>query len=254
MHGMSGLQSILSNMLDAVDSEFLSAAGVVLGSCILFIFKSVRETGKKVVSGIRQAVKFSGAKKQHIYNEQINELNEGVEASLMRIGVLTDAARVSVWQFHNGETFTLSKPVFKLRSSFEYDRPGLTPDCTVINDVLVTQCLPLVGPLIDKKGKKTDGVTIVPVNADELPSGDEHRIIKLDLEHISYGSFKYLMEKLGTSVIYATLLDTPAGAPFGIITIQFAAYDEPTETFEPNATKICASLSRIRFALDDTRH
>lgn len=237
-----------------MDSEVLAAVGVVLGSCIMFIFKSVRAVGKKAVVSVKDAVVSIGTKKQHIYNEQINKLNEDVEESLMRIGVLTDAARVSVWQFHNGETFTLSKPVFKLRSSFEYDRPGLTPDCTVINDVLVTQCLPLVGPLIDKKGARGEGISLVKVDKSELPSGDDHRIIKLDLAELSYGAFKYLMEKLGTSTVYAVLLDTTAGAPFGIITIQFTAADEPEKTFEPNTTKICPSLSRIRFALDDTRH
>lgn len=251
---MSGLSSLLSAILTSVDTDTLVAVGVVLGSCLMFIFKSVREAGRKAIDGVKSAAKNIGVKRQHIYNAQINDINEDVEAALLKIGVLTDAARVSVWQFHNGETFTLSKPVFKLRSSFEYDRPGLTPDCTVVNDVLVTQCLPIVGPLIDKKGKRSEGVSIVPIKTAELPSGDEHRIVKLDLSELSYGAFKYLMEKIGTSTVYAVLLDTTAGDPFGIITIQFAAADEPEKTFEPNATKVCSILSRIRFALDDTRH
>lgn len=248
-HGMSDMSSFQSVFEACMGSDLLVGAGVVLGSCILFIFKSVRNAGKTVV----EAVKNLGEKKQHIYSEKMNRLNTDIEAALMQIGMLTQAARVSVWQFHNGEVFTLSKPVFKIRSSFEYDRPGTTPDYTVINDVLVTQCLPLVGPLIDSAYNKTEGVSVVPVNTDELPDGDEHRIVKLDLHDLSYGAFRYMMDSLGTETVYAVLLLTAAKEAFGVITIQFIGSDDPEVSFEPNATKICPLLSRIRFALDNTR-
>ena len=252
MKRMSGLSSLFDVINSACDTEVLTKIGVVLGACLMFIFKSVRDTSKSILDYIVSILR--PKRGQHIYSEHDNKNNEDVNDALFRIGVLTGAARVSVWQFHNGDTFTLSKPVFKIRSSYEYDRPGTTPDCAVINDVLVTQCMPIVGPLIDrKKGvKPNEGISFIDYDKKDIPYGDEHRILRIDLDELSYGAFKWYMERLGTKYVYAVLMKTSSDKPFGIITIQYRLPVDPDSQFKEDIAEVCGLFSRIQFTLDNT--
>lgn len=222
--------------------EFLSWAGSIGSAVVACCFKRVRVALAKAPSALAGVFK----EKPHVYTNADNETYQIINQELTEIKIHTGAARVAVWQFHNGERFSLSGPAFKVRCTFEALREGVAPDETLANDVLVTKIQDVIGTVMDPK-IKCSGATDVP-----LPKG-QHRVVKFEYGKMEYGWFKYFMDKNGNDRIYCSLLETHDKRPMGILTIQYINNDMQEGRLEEKMEQVRPSFERIQFALDKTK-
>lgn len=181
---------------------------------------------------------------------------DAIGDDLFSLRFITDAARVSVYQFHNGDEFTLSNPIFKITCSHERVRNGLTFDSYIVKLMLVSNFMDLVGPLMDPS-RNTAGVTVVEA-CGKISDGTSCRIIgmplrilKYQISDMPYSQFKYVMEHQGVTVMYATLLYAKnRNQPIGILGIQYQDEDERDTLIKTNICDLCDITMRVQFLLD----
>lgn len=237
-----GDHSIWTEIANYLSSpEFLSWAGSIGSAVLACCFKKVRTAIASAPSAIAGVFK----EKPHVYTNADNETYQIINQELTEIKIHTGAARVAVWQFHNGERFSLSGPAFKVRCTFEALREGVAPDETMANDVLVTKIQDVIGTVMDPK-IKCSGAT------DVTPKG-QPRVVRFEYGKMSYGWFKYFMDKNGNDRIYCTLLETHDKRPMGILTIQYINNDVQEGHIEEKMEFVRPSFERIQFALDKTK-
>lgn len=246
MVGSSLLVNEIWNFLTS--STFIAWAGSIGASVVACCFKRVRDAIKKAPSKVAEAFRPA----PHAITEEDNLQFGIIQQELTEIRLITGAARVAIWQFHNGERFTMSNPVFKFRSTFEILREGVAPDITVADDVLVTKCQNVIGPILDVKSK-SNGVTDVTPKADKANTVVPCRVVKIDYKTLDYGWFKYFMDQNGNDRVYAMLLRTVSGHNMGIMTIQFINIDAQEGMLDEKLMKVFPSFQRVQFALDKTK-
>lgn len=158
-----------------------------------------------------------------------------------------EAARISVYQFHNGDRFTLSDPIFKVTCSHENVRRGVVPDSGRIKYVLVSTIMSFIAPLMGKP-IKTPGVS-------HFDTGDKGvEMCKYDIASMDYDAYHHHMENLGTKTVYAALLKAhDKKSPLGILVIQYIHSDESEsdELIRKNITHIRQRICQIEYLLDE---
>lgn len=214
---------------------------------LLTCIKRVREGALSVPKRIKQFVRNNG----HTFDHTLSELYDVVNQEILEVRVRTNAARVAIWQFHNGETFSLSTPSFKLRSTFEQCREGIAPDKTAAADLPVSKCLDIMGPLIDTT-KKVQGVTDVTPKSDTKKYAKDSviRTLKVEYDTLNYSNFKFEMDANGIDRIYMMLLRAEDGRPMGVFCIQYMSHDLPEGMLNDKLYDVYPSVNRIQHALD----
>lgn len=251
--GNFNVGNLLNTLKDIVcDKEFITWCGSIIGASCMFMFKNIRNTAGNVVRGIGNLAK---KKQAHIIDTGTMELYELINRELIALLTTNNAARVTIWQFHNGETFTLSNPAFKMRITHEQCAYGVAPDKSGDSDVMVSRMMELVGPMMGS-ATVVDGVTdVTPAKDPENYAEDSIlRTLRIDRDKLHYCTTKYFMNMNNIDHAFLILLTSITNKPIGILTIQHMVSDDAVST-KKRASMLLhsyASIRNIQFALDNS--
>lgn len=225
------------------DAGFLQAVGgllaVVVAGCVKkvrqYIIKRCKELTRTLTGGPDRFTSHTSDKYEHLREE------------LAVLRAFLEAARVSIYQFHNGDRFTLSDPIFKMTCAHENVRHGIIPDSSFIKYILVSTVMNFIAPLIGKVCKEP-GVS-------EFDTGDDSvRMLRYDISKMNYDAFRYHMDNLGTRTAYAVLLYShDRKSPLGVLVIQYVHADEEEsgEAIRHNIASIRSKVCQLEFLLDE---
>jgi hypothetical protein len=131
-------------------ADILTTVASFMGLCILLgLILLVGNLRAWLVRRVVEAVKQSGR-----LSREIVQMNLEVEVRLRRLLDKFQAARVGVWQFHNGEVFMLASHSWKITQTYEAVAAGVQKSKAHAN-LLVSQMSDFVAPVISGE---VDGV------------------------------------------------------------------------------------------------
>ncbi len=228
----------------------------VIPIVIAGMFKRVREAA---AASFHKLVKTLLNGSDHSPNsDTLRNLME-VQSELAILREKTNATRVCIYQFHNGEEFSLANPIFKFSCTSESDKPGVRPDAKLVKNYLVASYVDLFAPLSDD-AKLPEWITEVNgCNAAKKTKGantctrltHQFRILRYDIKNAPYGAFRFAMEEQGVEVLYVTLLYTVKHKPIGVICFQYIDADDDKFNETP-VCEICGSTMRIQYRLTNS--
>lgn len=226
------------------DQTFMQVVGGLLVAYITYSIKCVRGYLYKVCKNIAKNMVLKPG-----FNESCIATYTEINSDLAVLRTALSASRVSIYQFHNGDKFTLSSPIFKLTCSHENVSHGLVPDSKIMQYVLVSTILEFVAPLMEScAGHK--GVSEVEFE-DECKG---FRMLKFRIAEMEYERFHHIMEQQGASSVYAAMLYAKDHkSPIGILCIQYTSPDDSVSDnlIVKNASYIADKVRKIEFCLDE---
>lgn len=246
----------VGNLLEAIGNivcskEFITWCGSVLGAACLFMFKNVRNVAGNLVRSVGKLAKH----RPHTIDAGTMELYELVNRELIALLTTNNAARVTIWQFHNGETFTLANPAFKMRITHEQCAYGVAPDKSGDSDVMVSRMMELVGPLLNTSSVVAGVTDVTPTkDTDNYAEDSILRTLRIDRDKLHYCTTKYFMNMNNIDHAFLILLTSITNKPIGILTIQHMIDDDTIGAKKRTAMLMhsYASIRNIQFALDNS--
>lgn len=83
------------------------------------------------------------------------QANKDVQALLIELRAKTDADRVYLYLFHNGQSFSNLSPIWKLTCTQEVCKPGITHELSKLQGILASTVWEMLAPFF---GEKVQGV------------------------------------------------------------------------------------------------
>lgn len=239
-------QVMKSILTDSATAEWVSSIVVLI---VISLFKNVRDgvfRFLKRVFNIHTALNATSIKPLTKINETMTVLRN-----------VLNADRVSLYQFHNGESFSLANPIFKLTCSHEIVKKGLCYESEKIKAVCVSNLMDLCSPLIstvvsDKSVKELrycencDNPKSCPV----LPGALQ--VLHFDVDQMQYSYFKHVLSENGVQHAVATLLYSSNKKPIGIICAQYMGKEMPIKN-KKHICAFCDVATSIQFVVDSLR-
>lgn len=168
-----------------------------------------------------------------------------------------NCSRAAVVQFRNGSRFALSSPMFRAYVTYESLRNGVNGMGSYINEILGTQILEFIGPLLSDK--------VVIHGVEEVTSkcpkcnicGNRQscvRILSYETQKLPHCKIKTILDNLGISIMYASLLYYEHN-PIGVLLINFlAGVDDVKDKIEEKVDKFCETALFIQDQIDISKH
>lgn len=247
--GDSNIVDLLGQAVDILTSkEFVGWAGSILGVALTCMFKNVRVW----LTNAWKKFKNVGKDRHHIIDDKTMDMYGLINRELLVIMSANEAARATVWQFHNGDTFSMANPAFKMRTTYEQCAYGVQSDKAGDEDILVSRMMEIVGPLMSPEYKVHGVEDVTPVNNTDIYAEDSViRTLRIDRDALEYCRTKFLMNVNGIHHAYLILLTSLKGHPLGVLTIQhMVPNDISTEERNDMLLRSYPSVRNIQFALD----
>lgn len=226
------LDFILSNLRSTFSYSPFVEALVGAGAVVVpFCFRSIRDYITKKCRAIIAGASAGNNKSFHAPEEKDLSKYRSIDAILAVLQDYTSADRVSIYQFHNGEDFSIHNPIFKFTCAHEFITPGVKPDSNVVKRLIVSNYMDFIGPLASSEFMKM-GVSEVEKGTKDCPEAPNKsaRIIRYDINKMPPSSTRYLFTEQGVDILYAIPLYTLNGKQFGIICFQYLS--EASDIFE----------------------
>lgn len=163
-----------------------------------------------------------------------------------------DCARVNVVQYHNGENFSLSNPMFKLSVTYEALAPGFIATAQEMNNVSVSTIPVFFRPLFLSGPSEIAGVK--EEHGCKKPGTCKLRDIPLRLisytrETLKIGTLRLIMDKFGIEKMFACPLVSPTGAMIGAMTIHYHDQTGADERVKKAFCDICKTQQYLQTIL-----
>lgn len=237
------VQQVENSAKDIVTSTpFVETVLAVLAVAIPLCFRKIRD-------GLVKWGKEFIAKHKHRHLPELEDLSRyrSVDNLLAVMQDNTKTDRVSICQFHNGESFSVQNPIFKFTCSHEFLTPGVNPASDLVKRLLVSNYIDLIGPLYDDSYLNT-GVTRLEVSTEH--NNKHARIIKFVTEEMKFSATRYLFESLGVAVMYSVPLRDGKGKLIGAINFQYLT--DAKDIFDKiDLQDICDKAMRVQHFLTD---
>lgn len=161
----------------------------------------------------------------------------------------TQTDRVSICQFHNGESFSVQNPIFKFTCSHEFLAPGVRPASDPVKRLIVSNYLDLIGPLYSDNYLGA-GITKFDTSSSGLSyNTDDVRIIRYETDKMKFSATRYLFESLGVDVMYSIPMHDNKGKLIGAINFQYL--NQITDTFaQVDLKDLCDKAMRVQYTLN----
>lgn len=214
--------------------DSLAAAAAVL---IPLCFRSIRDY---LISKCKEFV----TKRQEYHAPRKDDFSRfyNIDNILAVLRDNTHADRVSIYQFHNGEEFSVHNPIFKFTCSHVFLELGVSPDSNAVKRLLVSNYMDFIGPLVSDEFMRP-GVSRVDFEI------DEERIIKYDLHNMNFSATRYLFDSLGVDVLYAMPLKSKKGNVIGLVCFQYLT--TASDIFsQVDKHDLCSKVMRIQHILN----
>lgn len=238
------IQQVERGIWDIVTySPFVDSVVTVLAIAIPLCFQRVRDYL------IKKCKEFINKHKKH-HSPEPEDMKRyfSIDNTLAVLQDNTKADRISVCQFHNGESFSVHNPIFKFTCSYEFLTPGVKPAASVVQRLIVSHYMDLIGPLYSddflRNGAEHYDTTDKCDECDEIP-----RMIRYEASNMTYNQTRYLFEGLGVDVMYSVPLFDTKGKLMGVINFQYL--NALSDSFEDVDLKdLCDKVKRIQFILN----
>lgn len=175
--------------------------------------------------------------------EKMSEQFSRIDAQLDELLDKLKCARVSILQFHNGNRFSLSNPVFKFSTSYEAVAQGFAPSAPRTRDLMVSLNTTFISPLMMSNASTFIGAhkeDFCRRDNDKCPLPDEGlKIISYTQDLLRPGQVRLVMEELGIRKMYATLLEVQDKGPVGILLMQYHTDYKAEELMREHICDVC---------------
>lgn len=163
-----------------------------------------------------------------LYPENI-EVHYRIHESVILLREKLDASRVSVYQFHNGQEFSLSNPFWKITNTYESVKPGVSLEASRVDSLMVSLMLDFVNPFYARPGNNNGVIELTELtralSGTSMSTG--RRLFHYDYSRFRVGVPSQLMMETGVSHSIVTNLITPGGRTFGIVCAHYSRmFDE----------------------------
>lgn len=264
--GVPGSEFALYKVLLSVLTEptYLTAIGgflVAFGAGVLkrlrWIAKALfgalyRAAGGEVTEEVQEGEKVD-TRDTHVITIQDVHRNNEIMGRLERLLIKLDCTRVCVLQFHNGETFSLSNPMFRLSTTYEATAPGFASTCSELKNIAVSTIPVFVNALV------LPTPDIIPGVKEEkfCPKGGvcelrdtPIRLVSLTTETLKLGRIRISLEKFGVAKMYACVLTAVNGGLLGAMTIHYHAdIERADEKMKEHFCEVCKTQQFLNTVL-----
>lgn len=210
------------------DHAVLEALASIAPILIAAAFKRVRYSARKALDRFLKSLVHGS---NHGPGDKDIETCIRIQEEIALLRLKTKATRVAVYQFHNGDEFSFSNPIFKFTCTHESDEAGVRPDSEVVKNYLVSSYIQLFAPFIQGANSFTwidevEGCKLRGVSGKKGASicsriGSAIKFFRYDMTHALNCPFKVKSDYQGVKIMYATLLYTEKMNPIGIVTFQY---------------------------------
>jgi hypothetical protein len=239
------VQQLESGLWDMVTySPLLDTAVTVLAIAIPLCFRKIRDKLVKLGKDF-----ISNHKHHHLPEPEDLARYYSIDSMLAVMQDNTQTDRVSICQFHNGESFSVQNPIFKFTCSHEFLSPGVRPASDPVKRLIVSNYLDLIGPLYSDNYLST-GITKFDTSSSGLScNADEIRIIRYETGKMKFSATRYLFESLGVDVMYSIPMHDNKGKLIGAINFQYL--NQITDTFaQVDLKDLCDKAMRVQYTLN----
>lgn len=238
------LTQVKESMWDLVTYSPLVDSIVTVSAIVIpLCFRKIRD---RLVAKCKE---FIHKHKKHHSPELEDMVRYGsIDAMLAVMQDNTKTDRVSICQFHNGESFSVSNPIFKFTCSHEFITPGVRPAAGVVQRLIVSNFMDLIGPLYSDSLLRP-GAERLELDVSQFDNGAPPRIIKYRASDMSFTQTRYLFEGLGVEVMYSLPLYDKKGRLMGAINFQYL--NEVSDSFnEVDIRDLCDKAMRLQYILN----
>ena len=240
-------------------TAIVSLLGVILLYAALAGFAAVKEMIlKKAVLSFKSS---------SLLTRDAVRMTRQIEMLLRRLRDRYDAARVAVFQFHDGAVFMLADHSWKVTCTHEVVADGVTHTLKENQGLLVSQLIDWLDPILTGEIERTAGAALASVCAcvtdpndpTECPmdlSTSGKKAIRYIASEMEPSVSKYMAHEQGVGIAYCVPLmvgmDAGEGDTFGFISLQFRNLsDSEAVDFENSGgpCAICRIAKEIQFLL-----
>lgn len=221
-------------------SPLLDSLAAVAAVLIPLCFRSIRDY---IINKCKTFI--SKRKEYHAPGKDDLSRFYNIDNTLAVLRDNTHADRVSIYQFHNGEEFSVHNPIFKFTCSHVFLELGVSPDSNAVKRLLVSNYMDFIGPLVSDEFMRP-GITRIKT---DKSAPITTRIIKYDLENMHFSATRYLFDSLGVDVLYAIPLKSRKGNVIGLVCFQYLTY--ASDVFDSvDKTDLCSKVMRIQHIIN----
>lgn len=239
------VQQLENGVVDMITySPLLDTVVTVLAIIIPLCFRKIRD--KIIKWGKDFAAKH---KSRHLPEPEDLAKYYSIDNMLAVMQDNTQTDRVSICQFHNGESFSVQNPIFKFTCSHEFLSPGVKPASDPVKRLIVSNYLDLIGPLYSDN-YLGEGITkFIPTSGTPSYCNGDVRIIRYETDKMKFSATRYLFESLGIDVMYSIPMHDTRGRLIGAINFQYL--NQVTDTFDSVDIKdLCDKAMRVQYTLN----
>lgn len=240
-----GLLSVLT------DPAFISA----LGSFIVLLATALSKNARDWV--VDKVEKYKARRRiqemeAHAIPRDYAEVGMKIVHKLTELREAVDCSRVAILQFRNGSMFTLSAPMFRVYGSYESLRNGVAPSNNYFKELLGTNLIELLAPLLSTE-IPIPGTTVITgqcAKGNNCPNNNRcPRIIKYETDQLPYCTLRFMLEEAGIRTMYATLLKS-GDNPIGVLVSHYLVKFDAAKLITPKLGEVCAAVHYIQSLLD----
>ena len=222
-------------------------AGVVSGS-LAMIFLFLRKSILQWFINVGEKIAGSNNKHGKIKPAEI-EKDMKIREILIELRTLVKADRASLFQFHNGDSFSTSNPIFKVSNTHESVAPGISSEIGGLQDIKASSLIEHLKSFWKDHYEK--GLyKISPDYCAECPtdcSASPKKVIFLNVSELEDGYEKSSLVEQGIKY----LVDVPIhkdGSCIGFVTVNYC-FENDIEKIKKYAREFCKHASQIEFVL-----
>lgn len=238
------VQQLENGVVDMITySPLLDTVVTVLAIVIPLCFRKIRD---KIIKWGKDFV--AKHKSRHLPEPEDLAKYYSIDNMLAVMQDNTHTDRVSICQFHNGESFSVQNPIFKFTCSHEFLSPGVKPASDPVKRLIVSNYLDLIGPLYSDNYLVEGIAKFVPSSGLSYSNGTV-RIIRYETDKMKFSATRYLFESLGIDVMYSIPLHDSRGRLIGAINFQYL--NQVTDIFDKVDLKdLCDKAMRVQYTLN----
>ncbi len=231
------------------DSSFLVKLGTCLSgiaiALITFFIKRSREALLDYIKNI--CVKYLSV--GHKFEHKIAENDCRINDILVELRTILDSERVGINLFHNGSTFTLQNPVWRISTCYENCKFGTSYEANNFQNIMISHISDIVAPLLSSSNITENYVHSIHCNKchNYKICSSTKRFFSYSVDDMPPNSSKYILTSRGvTSIICIGLYNN--NVCFGYIYFEYCGI--PLNSISSNLMCDVSKLTDIiRWAL-----
>ena len=221
----------------------------LIGGVILLIRSLISNIAGKVVDNISKTV--DEIKETVIHSKSnisdVIRKNNSVNIELQKILIASNAKRVSVFSFHNGNVFTTNNPVWKISQTHEACMDGVSSEISDYQEIKASLLTPFFfalffGQIID------EGISLIisdKCRKKEMCKTKDQGIYKLITNKITQRYLYTMLSKRGGDYAYVRAITNLEDDVLGFVLLEYVNSQDTRGEEYVKSGELCDSVDRI---------